>query len=185
MHHLFLQFLVSELIITPWHSLHHPPSLPRLQPADDALSNQITPMQMQKTHFPTLLTLVLFSLSESRSERAQLYQVGHLHEAALSITEVSPAWTMKLDYVISRGPLQPTTFCDSKSTLSHAQFCPNCFFFPWILLLFHWIFLPPHTESGPTQQGCAAAYWWRAALIIQQVKFEFSLLALSRSTKVL
>lgn len=86
------------------------------------------PCKCRKCIFRHFLTLVLFSLSESRSERAQLYQVGHLREAALSITEVSPAWTMKLDYIISRGPLQPTTFCDSKSTLSLAQFCPNGFF---------------------------------------------------------
>lgn len=78
--------------------------------------------------FQHLLSFFVCFVNESRSEGIWLYQMGHLHEATLSNIEVSPAWRMKRDYMISRGLFQPAFFCGSNSSLALAQFCPTYFF---------------------------------------------------------
>lgn len=41
---------------------------------------------------------------------------------------MSPAWRTKLDYMVFRGPFQPTIFYYSNSYFPFAQFCPTYFF---------------------------------------------------------
>jgi len=67
--------------------------------------------------FPRLLKILFCSVNESRLGGVQLYQVGHEHEATLSSIKVSSAQRTKLDYMISRGPFQPTVFCDFNPNL--------------------------------------------------------------------